>query len=164
MSKVLVIFEEEARIRYKPIIEMIVQYFHDLSCDVEVFCAHDDMTVEECRDKLTESKCDYICSLDLACFWLSTLLESPLYNILRAKQIHIVIDTGRLLNFKQHDFALNLFVFVPDTGEPYAQEYPNIPNLALYPIFELGDAQKMERNRKTIQDILDAVRRECETA
>lgn len=162
MSKVLIVFKKEVELQYQPIIKLINEYFIELSYEVEEFCVTNNSRQEECRIKLLETKCDYICTLDLPCFELTTLLGYTIYNILPAKQIHIVIDTKKLLAYKKTDFALNLFVFVPDTEKRYEEEYTHIPNLAEYPIFELGNAQGEETNRKTIWYILDTVRGECE--
>ena len=163
MSKVLIVFEEKVRSRYQSIIELTKEYFMNLSYEVEIFCAADNTRQEECRIRLSETKYDYICTLDLPCFELTTLMGDTVYNILPAKQIHIIIDTKRLLAYKTINFALNLFVFVPDTGKCFEDEYANIPNLAVYPIFEMGNAQGEETNRKTVRNILEGVRRECET-
>lgn len=163
MSKILIVFEKKVELRYQAIIKLIKEYFMESSDEVEEFCVEDSTTQEERRIKLSDIKYDYICTLDLPCFELTTLLEDIAYNILPAKQIHIIIDTKRLLAYKKMDFALNLFVFVPDTGKRYEDEYTHIPNLAVYPIFELGNAQGEDTNRKTLRNILEGVRRECET-
>lgn len=161
MSKVLIIFYKEMQDKYRPVIELIYEYFHDILCEAEELCVYDGMTSEECRVALTSADCDYICTLDLPCFQLSTLLDSFLYNILPAKQIHIVIDTKKLLEYRSADFALNLFVCVPDMGRHWGREFPNIPNLILYPPFELQKAQRQERNRTAVWNILEEVHREC---
>lgn len=164
MSKVLIVSEKKAESQYQPIVELIKEYFIDLAYEVEEFCVTDSMRQEECRIRLLQTKCDYICTLDLPCFELTTLLGDTIYNILSAKQIHIILDTKKLLAYKKTEFALNLFVFVPDTGKCYEEEYMHIPNLSLYPILQLGNIQGGETNRKTVWNILDSVRKECETA
>lgn len=161
MSKVLIVFEKKAESGYQPIIKLIKEYFANVSYEVEEFCVAEGTRQEECRTRLSETKCDYICTLDLPCFQLTTLLGDTIYNILPAKQIHIILDTKKLLAYKKTDFALNLFVFVPDTGKRYEEEYTHIPNLASYPMFELGNPQGEETNRETVWHILDSVRREC---
>lgn len=164
MSKVLIVFEKAVELKYQPIINLIQKYFVESSYKVELFCVTDSARQAECRMKLSDTKYDYICTLDLPCFELTTLLGDILYNILPTKQIHIVIDTKKLLAYKKTDFALNLFVFVPDTGKRYEEEYTHIPNLAVYPMFELVNAQGEETNRETVRKILDDVRSECETS
>ena len=162
MSKVLFVFEKKVESRYQPIIKLVNEYFRELSYETEEFCVADSATQTECRIKLSETECDYICTLDLPCFQLTTLLGDTIYNILPAKQIHIIINTRRLLAYRHTNFALNLFVFVSDTEKDCKQEYTNIPNLAVYPIFDLGNTQGEETNRKTVWNILDNVRQECE--
>ena len=164
MSKLLMVYEKKTEPEYQPVIKLIREYFNELSYEVEDLCIADSTRQEECRITLSEARCDYICTLDLPCFELTTLLGDTIYNILPAKQIHIIIDTKKLLAYKNIDFALNLFVFVPDTGKRYEEEYTHIPNLAVYQIFEWGSAQGEETNRETVRQILDGVRKECETA
>lgn len=161
MSKALIVFYKEIQDKYRPVIELIHEYFHDMPCEAEELCVHDRMTSEECRVALASAGCDYICTLDLPCFQLSTLLDSFLYNILPAKQIHIVIDTKKLFEYRGAGFALNLFVCVPDTGRHWGREFPNIPNLILYSPFELQEPGGQEGNRTAVWKMLEEVRREC---
>lgn len=163
MSNVLIVFEKKDEPQYQSIIELIKEYFIDLSYTVEEFCVADNATKAECRGKLSETKCDYICTLDMPCIELTTLLGDTIYNILPAKQIHIIIDTKKLRVYKKTDFALNLFVFLPDSEKHHEEEYTHIPNLALYPTFELKNEQGEEADRKTVWHIIESVRRECET-
>lgn len=160
MSKVLIVFNKKVESQYQSIIKLIKEYCMELSYEAEKFCVTDSTRQEECRIRLSDNKYDYICTLDLPCFELTTLLGDTIYNILPAKQIHIVIDTKKLLAYKNLDFALNLFVFVPDTGKRYEEEYTHIPNLAVYPIFELKNTQGEETNRETVRYILSSVREE----
>lgn len=161
MGKVLVVVEEAVKSSHKSVLSFIREYFESASYDVEEFCALDSMNPEECRIKLMQTKCEYICTLDLACFFLTTLLDFPVYNILSAKQIHIVIDTEKLKIFKKDDFALNLFVFMPDEGKRWEEEYVNIPNLFTYPSFDLR-TEENGKNKEAVWRILDTVRKECE--
>lgn len=161
MGKVLVVVEETVKSSCKSVLGSIREYFENASYEVEEFCALDSMNPEECRVKLMQTKCEYICTLDLACFFLTTLLDSPIYNILSAKQIHIVIDAEKLKMFKRDDFALNLFVFMPDEGKQWEEEYTNIPNLFTYPPFDL-QVDEGGKNKETVCRILDTVRKECE--
>lgn len=162
MSKALIVFDKKTRTGYQPVVELIREYFRDLAYEVDELCVDSNTSQEECRLALTEARNDYICTLDLACFQMPTLLETSLYNILPAKQIHIVIDTKKLLAYKGEDFALNLFVCVPDAGRQWEEEFPNIPNLIRYQPFELQKEQGREMIRQTVWKILDEVKRECE--
>lgn len=161
MSKALIVFHRETQEKYRPVTDLIHEYFRGISCEAEELCVHGGMSREECRVALVNAECDYICTLDLPCFQLSTLLDSVLYNILPAKQIHIVIDTEKLCEYRDVDFALNLFVCVPDTGRLWEREFPHIPNLILYPPFELQESRGQERNRTAVWNMLEEVRREC---
>ncbi len=161
MRRVLILLEHKMYNRYQPLLRLIKEYFTALSYETEEFCAGDGADQEACRIKLLETKCDYLCTLDLPCLGLTTLLGYPLYNLLPARQIHIVLDTKKLPSCRKMDLALNLFVFVPDTGKHYEEEYPRIPNLAVYPAFDFKSAQAEERNRTTVRTILDRVRSEC---
>lgn len=81
---------------------------------------------------------DVLISIGMAGFEMSTLLDSFLYNILPAKQLHLLIDEQELHTFTDRQFALNLFVAIPgqDEMKTLIKSTTQIPNLIVHPKYE----------------------------
>lgn len=160
MRKVMVVYEEWMPETYRILISIIEEYFEKSGYTVEVFHIKGVMKPEEYWDKYADLGWEYICTLDMAGFQISTVLGGPRYNIMPAKQIHIVIDEDAFALYQDMNFALNLYLFMPETMRKYCLEELFIPNLSYYQPFEL--IEDSARDRETLLQILETVRKECE--
>lgn len=160
MGRVMVVNEEGMPETYGILRKIIKEYFEKDGFTVEMFYIKDVMKPDEYWEKYEDPGWEYICTLDMAGFQISTILGGPRYNIMPAKQIHIVINEKIFAFYQDMEFALNLYMFVPDTMRGGCLEELFIPNLSYYKPFELkkgsaGDKQELLR-------ILGTVRKECE--
>lgn len=159
MGKVLIVYEEGMPQEYFSLIDIIGEYFERREFGIELFYVQDGMEKSACSRKFDEPEIEYICTLDMAGFQIETVLGMPFYNIVPARQIHIVINGGIFALYRHMEFALNLYLFLPDGLQNECREL-YIPNLFFYRPFQLkqngiGDKEKM------IQ-MLEAVKREGE--
>lgn len=161
MGKVMVVYEEGMPESYHLLIDRIKEYFEQGGYATTIFYIEGVMEPEEYWEKFADLTWDYICTLDMAGFQISTVLGGPRYNIMPAKQIHIVINEDAFALYQDMNFALNLYLFVPETMRKYHLEELFIPNLAYYRPFELTEGSAKD-GEKLIQ-ILETVRKECET-
>lgn len=160
MHKMIIVYEEATKNSYKVISKMLEKRF-----SLESLCIKDEGAGKEYFEKLLKYKTDYICTLDMAGFQLDTLLGVPAYDILTAKQIHIIINEDILPFYGENDFALNLFLYVPDDIEKWRKKYPHIPNMEAYERFEAaenGEIFNSKFNESILNLIIDRTIREVE--
>mgnify|MGYP001098343461 CR=1 FL=1 len=127
MRKMMVVYNAEIEHKYESIFEVLKKRF-----DVERLCIEDGTSLDEYNSRLSGSGADYISSLDMAGFQLNTLLDYPAYNIMREKQMHIIIDEAVFPQYAEADFAVHLFLYVPESAEKWRCRYPHIPNIDDY--------------------------------
>ena len=87
---------------------------------------------ENYRPLLKEQDISYLVTLDMAGFGWSTLLEGSVYNLLSAKQLHLLTeDQGQYGMLLQKEYAINLFFFTdnPETFLGWESRYPLLPHL-----------------------------------
>lgn len=160
MRKAIIIYEEAIENSYRVISGMLEKKFI-----LESLCIKDGGSKKEYSKKLLKCRADYICTLDMAGFQLDTLLGEPTYDILTAKQMHIIINEDILLLYGEHDFALNLFLYVPDNVEKWRGKYPHIPNIEAYKRFETdenGNILNSEMNESILNFIVERTIQEAE--
>ena len=161
MSKIMIVYEEGIPKTYFILINTIEEYFTKKGMTVEKFCIENEMGPEKYWSKYADPEWAYICTLDMAGFQISTILGEPRYNIMSAKQIHIVINEDIFSLYRHMEFALNLYLFMPDTMRGSCLEDLFIPNLSYYKPFESKKYSK--KDRRELIRLLDTVRKECET-
>ncbi len=71
--------------------------------------------------QLSSNPVDIIISINWTGFQMSTMLENSLYNILPAKQLHIVGKKDLFNAHEKDDFALNLYIALPKYTEDMIQ-------------------------------------------
>lgn len=160
MEKVLIVCEEFIPESYLGLMGIVKEYFEGCGLAAEIFCIEADMDPSVCQKKFSEAGLKYICTLDMAGFQIDTTLGGPRYNIVHAKQIHIVINEESFIRYREEDFALNLFMYMPDTMRNDFETRVNMFNMNFYQSFELKKNSVSDR-RKLI-GILETVRKECE--
>lgn len=160
MGRVLVVYEEGVPKTYHILLDIIKEYFERDGFIVEMFYIKSVMMPDEYGGKFADQGWEYICTLDMAGFQISTVLGCPRYNIMSAKQIHIVIDRKCFWLYQEASFALNLYLFMPETMREDRLEELFIPNLYYYKPFELKEGNGQDRDE--LLRILEMVRKECE--
>lgn len=105
MGKVLVVYEKRMPERYHILMDIMKEYFEQAGLPVEIFDMEDGIEQDTYQEKLADTSWEYICTLDMAGFQIGTILGSPRYNIMRAKQIHIVINEKSFSLYQNTEFA-----------------------------------------------------------
>lgn len=160
MREMLIVYEEAIENNYKVISGMLEKRFI-----LEELCIKDGGSRKEYSEKLLKCKADYICTLDMAGFQLDTLLGAPTYDILTAKQMHIIINEDILPLYGENDFALNLYIYIPDDVKKWGKRYPHIPNMEAYKRFEAdenGNILNSEINKTILEFIVNRTIEEVE--
>lgn len=119
---------------------------------------------------LREKDPDYILTFDMAGFEKTTLQEGAAYEILYAKQLHVLLNSEeKHQKFLRRDQPLNFFFFVQGekTAEKYKREYPQLLNIdemgELKIAYHLSEEER-DSNRMALQKIIKKVKKEVETA
>ncbi|MCM1543000.1 MAG: hypothetical protein NC121_17310 [Blautia sp.] len=162
MEKVLIICEGVIPESYLELLSVMKEYFESCGWPTEIFCIEAGMDESACKRKLLDTGWKYICTLDMAGFQMDTVLGGPSYNIIHAKQIHIVINEESFMPYRHEEFALNLYMFMPDTMQGCFAERYYRPNLFFYKLFELGEHRDRDSNREELIRILETTRKDCE--
>ncbi|MBD5545503.1 MAG: hypothetical protein HDR01_14985 [Lachnospiraceae bacterium] len=169
MKKLVIVLEEKNQHLYDSLAGQIKEAAKELDMETVYFLQQDNEK-SQTHGKLSEIDADYLVSFDMAGFEISTLTEGSAYNLLYAKQIHILFQNDwKYQRFLQQDLAMNLFLFVGDEYlfKKYKQEYPHILNLeAMQPLY-LGEKlteEQQEKNGEAIRWVLKKVYNEIETA
>lgn len=159
-GKALIVCEEFIPESYLGLMGIMKEYFEQYGLTVEIFCIESDLDTAVCQKKFSETDLKYICTLDMAGFQIGTVLGGPRYNMVHAKQIHIVINEESFTRYREEEFALNLFMYMPDTMHNDFKDLEYIPNLYFYIPFALEENSASDR--KELLRILEAMRKECE--
>lgn len=163
MKKAVIVCSEEDH-KYSVLIKFIAEEFSCRDFETKSLCIRSDDSKNKYSAFLKNDDADYICTLDMAGFWLDTLLEASFYNILTAKQLHIIINQESLAPYRNKEFALNLFFTVPGTVGEYRKEYPYILNIDEYPPLERDEGNGIlnsETNREIVKLVIDKFFREA---
>lgn len=135
MRKVMLVYENVKQEKYAKLLKQIELVFQDLDMEVTYLCFEYGRP-ELHFSALLSKEIDYICTLDMAGFAVDTLLDTPAYNMITAKQIHIVVDEAVMSLYGKFDMALNLFLFLPGETAKWQEQYPHIPGINTYSQFE----------------------------
>lgn len=164
MGKAVIVYNEEDD-KYGILIKLIAEEFSVRDFETEGLCIRGSDSKNKYTAFLKNAGFDYICTLDMAGFWLDTLLEAPLYNILTAKQLHIIIEREKLDSYRDREFALNLFFAVSGATGEGGKKYFDILNIDRYPSFEMDERNVIlnsETNRGIVKLVMDEFFRKVE--
>ncbi len=107
---------------------------------------------------LQETSAEIIISIDMAGFHLKTLQENSFYNVLTAKQLHFLSEENKLKKWEQEEFALNLYVAVPQKECNHAKmgRRKNIPQVIYHPCYEQKQGAITESviNKNIIKEVI----------
>lgn len=169
MKKIVIVWEEKEQKLYGSLIKQAKKIAKELDMEA-VFFPLQDKGKYKTYERLKEIDADYLLVFDMAGFEMSTLQEVSGYNILYAKQIHILFGNDE--KYRKHlkkNLALNLFFFLSDENllEAYKQEYPHILNLEAMPPLFTGKkltVWQQEKNQEALRGIIEQVYHQVETA
>lgn len=114
-------------------------------------------------EELQRMDAEYLLSFAMAGFGWKTLTSQVSYNLLYAKQMHILIgDYGDYEKFLQKEYAINLFFFADNKKwtENWEERYPGIPFMERIPQLYIGknlSALEKQEDNRIMQQIMDTV-------
>lgn len=107
---------------------------------------------------LQETSAEIIITIDMAGFHLKTLQENSFYNVLTAKQLHFLSEENKLKKWEQEEFALNLYVAVPqrECNNVKLGRRENIPQVIYHPCYEQKQGAITESviNKNIIKEVI----------
>ena len=165
--KMGIVWEENNRVLF-PLIQEAECVGKEMGMQVELF----PLKPKEGKlyEKLKKLDAEYLLTFDMAGFENDTYLEVPMYNLLFAKQIHILLNNNsKYQKYLYKNLGLNLFLFMSNTRLLllYREKYPHLLNLEEMPELETGinlSEELKARNREILKVIMERVRFEAETA
>ncbi len=159
MRRLMTVYDEAVEYKYGSVLDVLRKRF-----DVEVLCIKPSISTDEYNSRFSECCEDYVCSLDMAGFQMNTLLDYPSYDVMMEKQMHIIINETVFPQYAEDDFALNLFLYVPEDAEKWRNKYPHIPNIDAYERLEQdaeGNVLASEFNERVLNTVIDRFLREA---
>ena len=166
MSEAILVYEEEKMSLYVNLLKMIETIFEEREIRTKQICFGREQSEQQLVSQLVDKDVKYICTLDMAGFQIDTVLDIPAYNVIKAKQIHIIIEKDVMCIYGNQDMALNLYLFLPDEIESDKERYsPHIPNLNIYSSFEMNENKipaASECNRLILEGMINKVIQEAE--
>ncbi|MBD5464731.1 MAG: hypothetical protein HDR22_02755 [Lachnospiraceae bacterium] len=169
MKKIVIIWEEKKQNLFASLIKQVKKIAKELDMET-IFFPLKGKGNHSTYESLKKLDADYLLSFDMAGFEMDTLQEVCAYNILYAKQIHILFQNEqKYREYLLQDMALNLFFFLSDEEllQKCKQEYPHILNLEAMPFLATGKKltfEQQEKNRKALKMVIEKVYYEVETA
>ena len=151
MGKAIIVYNERDD-KYSVLTEYMEEEFSRRGIETEGLCIGSIDSKNRYAAFLKNAGADYLCTLDMRGVWLDTLLEVPLYNILTAKQLHIIINQESLTSYREKEFALNLFFAVPGAVSAYGKEYPYVLNIDEYPSFETDAKSVIDKFFREVEE------------
>lgn len=133
-SKVIIIYREQDEGSKANTINALNRIWKERGYETVSLPICEEQPWENYRSLLREEDASYLVTLDMAGFSWSTLLEGSVYNLLPAKQLHLLTgDRGQYEILLQKEYAINLFFFTdnPDTFLDWESRYPFLPHLEL---------------------------------
>ncbi len=117
MKKMLLVYEEGAKREYEDILKQLREHEIWTSLGVEEV---EELELKHVGShgtelvKLSGCQADVIISFNMAGFQYKTLLDNYRYNIMPVRQLHLILKEEVWEQYKTSEFAMNVFVYVPD--------------------------------------------------
>lgn len=162
-KKAIIIFEECHREVLKDLITDAEKIFKEKQYIVDRICISDNKAGHIYFGQLKNENPDYIVSFAMAGFQWKTLASQVSYNLLYAKQIHILIgDYDVYETFLQKEYAINLFFFADNDKwtKEWEQRYVGIPYMRKVPTIFIGknlSCEEKRSNQRNLHQIIDQV-------
>ena len=162
-KKAIIIFEDCHREILNDLIRDAEKIFEEKQYIVNKICILSKKPGHSYFEQLKKEKPDYIVSFAMAGFQWRTLASQVSYNLLYAKQIHILIgDYDVYETFLQKEYAINLFFFADNEKwtKEWEQRYVGIPYMRKVPTIFIGKNLSYEEkrsNQRNLHQIIDQV-------
>lgn len=133
-NKIIIIHREKDTYSKENIIRILRRVWEDRGYETVPMPIREEKSWGTYLPRLREQDVSWLVTVDMAGFGWSTLLEGCAYNLLPAKQLHLLTeDRGQYDGFLQKEYAINLFFFTdnPDTIQDWESRYPLLPHLEL---------------------------------
>lgn len=163
MKKAVIIYDEENADILKEVVSITEQIWKDKEYEITKTCVSSEKKPHEYLDELRASGAAFVITYGMAGFQWSTLQEKVGYNIVKAKQIHILPGCLPIYDeYLRKEYAINLF-FYADNEEIIRQRkgtYAEIPYLKKMPILYMANKLTVKekiRNVANLNRIFDEV-------
>lgn len=151
MKKAMIVGDKTKQREYENILRILAEIFKEKDFQVKTIMFGEMGRPDHAYfAEMQEYDGDYICSLDMAGFQMNTLLECTGYNLLYAKQMHIVIDEQCFVKYAEGKFAISLYFFLPGSVGKWQKRYPHISNIVAYEKMNPKDT-----DREILQNMVD---------
>lgn len=153
MDRCVLVYDGGQKEEYTSLIQMIEDVLKKEGVRVETLSIESGLPTEyiNCLEETP-----YAWVIDLAGSQIRTLLDDMVYNVIRAMQIHLVVDVTVMDVYKLNGMALNLYLFLPEDERERVKQYSHVPNLLTYSSFSRdykGRPIDNDNNRNVIRTI-----------
>lgn len=155
-KKAIIIFEDCHREALNDLVRDAEKIFKEKQYIVGKISISDRKPGHVYFEQLKEENPDYIISFAMAGFRWKTLASQVSYNLLYAKQIHVLIgDYDVYETFLQKEYAMNLFFFADHDKwtKEWEQRYAGIPYMRKVPTFFVGKNLSDEEKKSNIKNL-----------
>ena len=118
MNKILIVCNEYTKEKNNVLLDCLLQHSAWSGCMIDTL-----VVMKDCGETagqatvslaaIAASDADVIISIDMEGFQNKTLLENFQYNIMTAKQLHLILAKEKWEKYKDAEFAMNLFFYIP---------------------------------------------------
>lgn len=132
--KVIIIYQEQDADSKANYISTLNRIWEERGYETVLLPICEEQSWDKYLPRLREQDISYLVTVDMAGFGWSTLLEGSVYNLLPAKQLHLLTgDRGQYDALLQREYAINLFFFTdnPETFRGWENRYSLLPHLEL---------------------------------
>lgn len=159
MDKIIIIWNQYDGKEWDILARQAETAAQELEMQVITYPLSSRMTNED-YGKIKELDADYLMTFDMAGFEQDTLQEVPSYNMVFAKQIHILLgDNPKYSDYLCRSLSLNQFLFAQteEQAEYISKEYPQLLNVEGMPQFAFKGQMSDGQNRANIDAIKWAI-------
>lgn len=135
-NKVVILYRESEAGSKEEWIREAQRIWEARDYETERMPIREELSWESYRPRLQERDVSWLVTVDMAGFAWSTLQEGCVYNLLRAKQIHLLTeDHGQYDEMLRKEYAIHLFFFTDNAKTASGSEnlYPLVPQMEYLP-------------------------------
>lgn len=158
-KKILIVYEVPILKQHQIVVNLLHLILEQQGYLIEELGISADEDSGEYHSRLKRDDVSYIIWIDFAGVFIETMMGGCFYNILRAKQICLVLNEELMGLCQTREFALNVYICPPETGVDWGKEYSHIPNIFSYPRLFL-ESEDVE-DKKVLKDLIIKVMKDC---
>lgn len=162
-KKTILVYEKGHEEVLADLLSLTEQIWSEKGCNVIRMSVSQEKKGHEYLAELKEQDADYLISFAMAGFSWKTLASQVSYNLLYAKQIHILIgDYDGYEEFLKKEYAISLFFFTDHKKwiADWEEKYPGIPFLKKIPSLYIGknlSLMEKQTDKRIMTQIIDEV-------